>query len=356
MTLHRRILTFYTATLLAALAVITFWSWFEFHEQREIVLHGGIEAVEEESPLLETLEITLFGGVPALLIAIIGGHLLMRRALQPIGELTRELEQTDVTTLGRPVSRTGNGDELDRLAVVFNSMKERLGVSFTQAREFTLHASHELKTPLTILHSTLEQMLAGPPISAAQHKERVASMLEEVQRLSSIVGQLAFLAKADAGQLDNTVTEVPLHELVRELVDDLVLISAPARITVTQETSDVVLVEGDRMRLRQLLVILGDNAVKHNVPGGSIHLALHRVVDEACFKITNTGPVLVPELRSRVFDRFFRGDISHSSTVEGCGLGLSIAKSIAGSHHGRLEFEVLQDGRTQLTLWLSAAV
>lgn len=356
MTLHRRILTFYTATLLAALAVITFWSWFEFHEQREIVLHGGIEAVEKESPLVETLEITLIGGLPALAIALVGGHLLMRRALRPIEKLTQELEQTDVTNLETPVSRTGNGDELDRLAAVFNGMKERLGASFTQAREFTLHASHELKTPLTILHSTLEQMLAGPPASADQHKDRVGSMLEEVQRLSGIVGQLAFLAKADAGQLENTITEVPLHELVRELVDDLTLISSPAGITVTQERSEVVLVAGDRMRLRQLLVILGDNAVKHNVPDGSISVSLHRVMDEARFRITNTGPALAPELRSRVFDRFFRGDISHSSTVEGCGLGLSIASSIAGSHKGRLEFVVLQDGRTQLTFWLPAAV
>lgn len=356
MTLHRRILTFYTSTLLMALAVITFWSWFEFNEQREVVRHGGLKAAEEESPLLETLEITLIGGIPALLIAVIGGHLLMRRALHPIEELTQELEETNITTLERPVSRSGNGDELDRLAVVFNGMKERLGASFTQAREFTLHASHELKTPLTILHGTLEQMLTGPPTSAELQKERVASMLEEVQRLSGIVGQLAFLAKADAGQLEKNVTEVPLHELVRDLVDDLTLLSSPAGIAVAQERSDVVVVAGDRMRLRQLLVILGDNAVKHNVPGGSISLSLHRVMDEACFKITNTGRVLSPELRARVFDRFFRGDASHSSTVEGCGLGLSIAKSIAGSHQGRLEFAVLQDERTQLTLWLPAAV
>lgn len=352
MTLHRRILTFYTATLLAALVVITFWSWFEFDEQREIVLNGGIEAVEKESPLLETLEITLLGGVPALAIALIGGHLLMRRALRPIEQFTEELEQTDVTTLERPVSRSGNGDELDRMAAVFNGMKERLGASFTQAREFTLHASHELKTPLTILHSTLEQMLARPAESASQQQERIASMLEEVQRLSGIVGQLAFLARADAGQLETTMADVRLHELVKDLADDLALLSAASSINVVQEKGDDVIVAGDRMRLRQLLVILGDNAVKHNVPGGSITLLLHHVGAHACFRIINTGRILAPELRSRIFERFFRGDPSHSSSVEGCGLGLSIAQSIVRSHQGRLEFAVLTDDRTQLTLWL----
>lgn len=352
MTLHRRILTFYTVTLGVALLVITFWSWFEFEEQRNIVLQQGPDAVEKESPLVETLEIMAIGGLPALLIASIGGHLLMRRALRPIGELTEELEKTDVTNLARPVSRTGNGDELDRMAAVFNGMKDRLGASFTQAREFTLHASHELKTPLTILHGTLEQMLADPVLIAQQQRDRVVSMLEEVQRLSGVVSQLAFLAKADAGLLDASFTKLPLHELVWDLADDLILLGAPQNITVTLQKCDHVQTPGDRMRLRQLLIILGDNAVKHNVHGGTVTLSVNRVMDHGCFRITNTGPVLPPELRSRVFERFFRGDESHGHAVEGSGLGLSIADSIAKAHQGSLEFSVLTDGRTQLALWL----
>ncbi len=355
MTLHSRILIFYTATLGVALVIITFWSWFEFHEQREIVLNEGVEAMKKESPLWETLEITLIGGLPALLISIIGGHLLMRRALRPIAELTEELEKTDITNLQQPVSRSGNGDELDRMGAVFNGMKERLGASFTQSREFTLHASHELKTPLMILHGTLEQLLAGPLLSAEEQKDRVASMLEEVQRLSAIVGQLAFLAKADAGLLEAISESVPLQELVDDLHEDLTMLSTAQSITVSMQESEPVQVVGDRMRLRQLLLILADNAVKHNVASGSITLVLLRVGEQACFRITNTGPVLPSELRARVFERFFRGDESHSSAIEGSGLGLSIADSIAKSHHGSLEFAVLTDNRTQLTLWLPVA-
>ena len=353
MTLRRRILLHYAATLSVSLIIVAFWSWFEFNEQQEVAQHGGVAATLRQSPLVETVEIILYGGLPALLLGIIGGSILMRQVLRPIEELTEALEKTTASNLAEPVARSGNGDELDRMSAVFNGMKERLGASFTQAREFTLHASHELKTPLTILHGTLEQMIADNTTPTV-HRERITSMLEEVQRLSVIVGQLAFLAKADAGLLEATHGTVALHELVRDLVEDLTLLSAAQNITVTLAVCQPAEVTGDRMRLRQLLLILGDNTVKHNHKNGSIVLGLYQDEKQILFRITNTGPVLPYELRSRVFERFLRGDASHGSAIEGSGLGLSIAESIARSHHGSLIFEVLADSRTQLTLSLPA--
>ncbi|MCP5557604.1 MAG: HAMP domain-containing histidine kinase [Verrucomicrobiaceae bacterium] len=351
MTLRRRILLYYSVTLSLSLVIVGFWSWFEFEEQQQVIIEGGIMAALEESPVQEALEIIVLGGLPAILLGIVGGGLLMRRALLPIEALTEVLEKTDASNLSYPVARSGNGDELDRMTAVFNGMKERLGVSFTQAREFTLHASHELKTPLTIMHGTLEQMI-GDTSAPDVHRERITSMLEEVQRLSSIVGQLAFLAKADAGQLDTAHAPVAMNELVRDLVEDLALLSAAQDISVTLESCDACTVMGDRMRLRQLLLILGDNAVKHNFDQGSIRLHLQCREGQAIFCIRNSGPALPAELRARVFERFFRGDASHNSDVEGGGLGLSIAETIAKSHRGSLTFEVLPDQQTQLTLRL----
>lgn len=352
MILRCRIMTFYTVMLAGALLIITGWSWFEFEEQREIVREEGVPGVMKESPVVEALEVFLVGGLPALIIALVGGHFLMQHALRPITVLTEELEKTDVSNLTTPVPRSGNGDELDRMAAVFNTLKSRLGASFTQAREFTLHASHELKTPLTVLHSTLEQMLAQPEAGPAQQQDRITSMLEEVQRLSGIVGQLAFLAKADAGLLATTLGNVALHDMVRELVDDLVLLAQSAEITVTLQQMDECEVQGDRMRLRQLLLILGDNAVKHNVPGGTLSVALRRQPEGARLEMINTGPALPAELQARVFERFFRGDPAHSSAVEGCGLGLSIAESIVKSHGGSITYTVLPDSRTQVAVVL----
>lgn len=351
MTLRRRILTYYTCTLIVALAVVAFWSWFEFHEQREIVLQGGLEAIEKESPLLETVEIILIGGLPALLVTLFVGHALIRRSLHPIEELTDELEKTDVTTLAQPVPRSGNGDELDRMAAVFNGMKERLGASFTQARDFTLHASHELKTPLTILHGTLEQMLHDDATPVVL-REKVTSMLEEVQRLSGIVGQLAFLANADAGLLVMAHEPQSLDALVREMVEDTAILAAGEAVKVSLAECVPVTVGGDRMRLRQLLLNLADNAVKHNIRGGSIVFSLVRSEETARVEVINTGTVLPPELRARVFERFFRGDPAHGKAVEGSGLGLSIAESIAHAHGGRLAMDETGDGRTRVTFTL----
>ena len=196
--------------------------------------------------------------------------------------------------------------------------------------------------------------MIGDGATPAAHRERITSMLEEVQRLSAIVSQLAFLAKADAGQLETRHGAVALHELVRDLVEDLVLLSAAQNITVELNCCQPAEVRGDRMRLRQLLLILGDNAVKHNHKNGSIVLELDQSETHSTFRITNTGPVLPVELRMRVFERFLRGDASHGSVIEGSGLGLSIAESIARSHQGNLAFEVLADGRTQLTLTLQS--
>lgn len=353
MTLRRRILLCYSVTLGLSLLIVGFWSWYEFQEQYDEVMQAGVEGVKDESPVRESFEIILFGGLPATVLGIFIGTLMIRRALRPIEVLTEVLEKTDSSNLSESVPRSGNGDEIDRMTAVFNGMKERLGVSFTQARDFTLHASHELKTPLTIMHGTLEQML-GDAATPVHHRDRIASMLEEVQRLSTIVGQLAFLAKADAGLLTLAQETVALDDLVRDVTEDASTLALSAGISVTLLRCDPARVRGDRMRLRQILLNLADNAVKYNHKNGSIILSLESQKDSAVFQIINTGPVLQPELRARVFERFFRGDASHGSQVEGSGLGLSIARSIAQTHQGTLTMDATPDGRTSMRLDLPA--
>lgn len=355
MTLRRRILLYYSVTLSLSLVIVGFWSWFEFNEQRNEALQGGAEAALKHNPLEETFEIILYGGLPAILLGIVGGGLLMRRALRPIEELTEALEKTDVSNLSDPVPRSGNGDELDRMTAVFNRMKERLGLSFTQAREFTLNASHELKTPLTIMHGTLEQTILRSETTDSE-REGAAALLEEVQRLSAIVGQLSFLARADAGLMPLTRESVALHDLVRDLVEEAAILAAGVDITVTLTECQPVFVSGDRMRLRQVLLNLADNAVKYNEHGGGIEMALQRQGDEAVFSIRNTGSALAPDLEARVFERFFRGDPAHGGAIEGSGLGLSIAKSIVEAHGGTIAYEVLPDGRTQVTVALAVVL
>jgi signal transduction histidine kinase len=215
-------------------------------------------------------------------------------------------------------------------------MTERLNFSFKRIREFTLHASHELKTPLTVMHGELETALHNETLSAPQ-RARLESQLDELQRLTRIVDGLMLLTKADAGQITLARESVRLDELVREACLDAQSLARPRDISVSLKNCEQMAVLGDRHRLRQLLLNLTDNAVKYNQPRGTVTLSLGRFGGSAEVSIANTGPGIAPEMLPRIFDPFFRGDSSHGQTIEGCGLGLSIARWIAAAHGGAIE-------------------
>jgi len=331
MKLRTQLAFWYAAILLTGLLFIAGWTYYEM-----VFAHPSMTAAlaaEGHTPMDEFWEIMFFGGLPAVVLALVGGWFLMGRALKPLTTLTQAMEQVQPHTLDRPLPSTGNRDELDRLTEVFNRMMMRLNDSFTHIREFTLHASHELKTPLAVLHGEIEMMLSNPATTPEQ-RESFASQLDELQRLSKIVASLTLLAKADAGQVMLAQEPVRLDELVHDSYADTLILAQAQKIQVTLETCNPVTIEGDRYRLRQLLLNLTDNAIKYNQPDGRVQIALVRKGTTAELTINNTGKGIPQPLVSRVFDRFFRVDESHSSEIEGCGLGLSIAEWIAKAHRG----------------------
>jgi signal transduction histidine kinase len=304
-----------------------------------------------ERAIGETSEMVFQVGLPAVLLGLLGGWWLTRRALAPVKNLTDAATKIHERNLRDPLPRTGNGDELDRLTKVFNDSLARLDDSFKRIHEFTLHASHELKTPLTVMCGEAEIASRDDSLPPAE-RERAASQLDELRRLARIVDGLTLLAKADAGQVALKLEPLRFDELVHEAFADAQILAEPQGIQVELVACEEITVRGDRHRLRQLLLNLADNAVKYNQPKGGVIMSLLKSGNMAQFTITNTGAGIPPEILPRVFDRFFRGDPAHSQTVDGCGLGLSIAQWIVSAHNGTIKIESATAKPTTVTVRL----
>jgi signal transduction histidine kinase len=352
-----RLSLWYAAILFVSLTLLGALDYHEILEERQHRQrrhpHRAFDE-EEDDTGMDILQIGLACGLPAAVLGLGGGWWLMRRALAPVASLTRAVETLQESNLRQQLPRSGNHDEIDRLIQVFNAMTARLDESFNRVREFTLHASHELKTPVTILHAELETALASPDL-APPHRELLESQLDELQRLAKIVDGLTLLTKADAGLISLQLEPVRLDELVRDAVEDARILAQDAKLSVALEGCEETLVRGDRHRLRQLLLNLTDNAVKYSQTPGQISLALRRKEGFAEITVSNTGPGLPPEVASRVFDRFFRGDASLQRSREGCGLGLSISQWIATAHGGKINFTTRSEGPTMVQVLLPLA-
>jgi heavy metal sensor kinase len=347
MTIRTRLTLWYAGILIVSLLVIGIGTYQEIDEQ----LRHEHRRASTEHALGEAGEMIFQAGLPAVLLGLLGGWWLTRRALSPVAKLTDAVEKIHENNLREPLPRSHNSDELDRLTEVFNGMLARLDDSFNRTREFTLHASHELKTPLTILCGETETALRDESLPPAE-RERAASQLDELRRLARVVDGLTLLAKADAGQIALKLEPVRLDDLVRDNFADAQILAEPHGIRVELAGCEKISVHGDRHRLRQLLLNLADNAVKYNQPQGRVTMTLQHAGDMAEFKITNTGAGIPPESLSRVFDRFFRGDPAHENTIDGCGLGLSIAQWIVSAHRGTIQIESEPSKITTVTVHL----
>ena len=353
MTVRTRLTFWYAGILSLSLFLM---GWGTYQEIDEQLRHEHRHRPAERA-LSEAMEMLVQVGLPALALGLAGGWWLTRRALAPVIKLTTAVQAVRETNLAQEIPRTGNGDELDRLTHVFNDMMVRLDDSFKRTREFTLHASHELKTPLTILCAEMETVLREDSASAAE-RDRVASQLDELRRLARIVDHLTLLAKADAGQVPLQLEPLPFDELVRDNFDDLKILAEPHSIQVRLSACQPAMVLGDKHRLRQMLLNLADNAIKHNRPNGSVELSLTCEPGWAVFTIQNSGPGIPPGQLPRVFDRFFRIQAEQTEQTEntvsreGSGLGLSIVRWIVVAHHGAITLDSVPEKTTIASLRL----
>ncbi len=282
--------------------------------------------------MLNHLFLQLSLGLPlAVIITTVGGYFLVRRALTPVAQITRAAERITQHNLSErlPVARTG--DELERLSVSLNRMIARLDDGFQNSKRFVADASHDLRTPLTILRGELENF-AGDVRLDAELRDRAGSMMEEVVHLGKIVEQLFTLSRLDAGEAQTEWTRFDLTELARTTSEQMNLLAEDKGISISCEASQPAPVEGNRVRLKQVVVNLLDNAIKYTPAKGAIHLRVFPVNGHAVLEVEDTGIGIPSAALPHIFERFYRVDPARSADAESAGLGLSIVKSICTAH------------------------
>jgi len=266
---------------------------------------------------------------------------------KPVDQLINEVEAiTDGRSLHRRVPDGEADEELSRLADTLNRMIERLQTSFGALRRFTADASHELKTPLTVVRANVERAMD----SSARSDERMEALeeaMQEIARMSGLVDSLLTLARADEGRFDLHREALRLEPLVRDVFETAVILGEDAGVSISLPLVEDATVMGDATRLRQLFLNLITNAIKYTPRGGHVEITLSlRNNDEAGFAVRDTGVGIAAADLEHVFDRFWRADRARSrrpigdrrGAVDrgGFGLGLSIAQWIAQAHGGSL--------------------
>jgi signal transduction histidine kinase len=276
--------------------------------------------------------LVLLIAVPLLVAAAsAGGWLLSRKALAPIRELTDAAEKVTAAELGRGLPVPAARDEIARLAEVLNQTFGRLERAFTQARRFSADASHEFKTPLTVMRATIEDALAEPAL-AVETQRVLQELLEQIMRLHSMIESLLLLARADSGRLQMDLADVDLSDLLRACIEDASILAEARHICLHADVPEQLPARLDGGRVTQIVLNLLDNAIKYNDDGGEVQISAQRLGREVFVTVANTGPGVPSGVTARLFERFFRADESRS--VGGTGLGLNLARELARAHDG----------------------
>ena len=299
--------------------------------------------------------ILLRSGIALVMVGFLSvgaGWFLAGRQLRPLRDITATARRISDENLHERVALEGPQDELRDLAQQFDVMLDRLQRAFVGQREFVANASHELRTPLTIIRTQLEVTLSEPNPPAHELLEMRTAVLHAIERAELLIDRLLALAQAEAG-----IEQAERVDLAAVLRDALARHAAQAaerglRSTVNCAAAPIT---GDPVLLERLAGNLVENAIRHNEVGGWLSASTGRSGDEAVLRLVNSGAPIPAEAIDGLFDRFVRVDGSRNRATGGFGLGLSIVRTVAEVHGGRVEARPRAEGGLDITIRLPAA-
>jgi len=289
--------------------------------------------------------------VYGVIMAGVASSFTLGRALEPlhsIVETAEHINRADDLSRRIPLQESGGEDEIGGLINTFNQTLERLETLFTSQQRFLTDVSHELRTPLTVIKGNVDLMRRMKQFDA----ESLTNIDQEAGRLTRLVGGLLLLAQAESGKLPLNFRPVELDLLVTEVFQEMHIL-AGKKVRVHLNEIDQLVVNGDRDRLKQVLINLVANAIQYTPQDGEIFLSVSKVRDSARIICRDTGPGIPAEDLPHIFERFYRAEKSRTrGKTTGFGLGLSITKWIVEHHGGRIEVNSKEAEGTTFAIWL----
>jgi heavy metal sensor kinase len=313
---------------------------------QKLAVNGHAYTVEMGIPaddVVETLHLfrfyLLMFAPLLLLVAAGGGYWLSRRALSPVDALVRTAREVSGTNLNSRLQKLNTGDELQRLSDTLNEMLDRIESAFLRITQFTADASHELRTPVSLIRTEAELALRRSR-GEAEYQESLRHILLEAERTTVLIEQLLSMARADSGREALHLQPVDLRQTLRSLVDGWRQVATirDLQFSASLDAAET-FVMGDETLLRRLADILLDNAFKYTPSPGSVHLSLGSKGECAVIAVQDSGMGVAEEDQGKIFERFYRVDKARSRAQGGAGLGLAIAQWIVTQHRGSIGVE-----------------
>jgi heavy metal sensor kinase len=315
-----------------------------------ILAYGPLAPVAADLQLLR--EVLSFGVPLLLLLSGVGGYLLATRSMAPLRWMADQARQITGNSLHRRLETGDAAEELQLLGKSFNELLARLDQSFESMRRFVADASHELRTPLSVIRGEADVALSQER-TASEYRESLAVVLDESRRLSDLVEDLLNLARADSGRLKLNLEDFYFNELVTECCRSLAPLAAARQVRLECLSETDVALRGDERLLRRLVVNLVDNAIRYTPAGGKVTAAVELENQAVRLRVSDTGPGIPADALPHLFERFYRVSRARSREESGgFGLGLSIVKWIAETHHGAVGLESSPEKGTTFTITL----
>lgn len=288
----------------------------------------------------------------AVLIMIRVGARTSRKMLSPINTMTRTARSISVGDLATRLDVVDSHDELKELAVTFNEMLDRIQVSFEKQEVFVSDASHELRTPISVIQGYANLLQRWGKEDQAVLQESIEAIKSESEYMKELVEKLLFLASADKKKQALQTEPFALNLLVEEVTRETGLIDTGH--TIKGEANEILMVDGDRALIKQALRIFIDNSIKYTPAGGTIRIDCSMKGSRALIIVEDTGKGIAEEDLPLIFDRFYKADKSRTRESGGAGLGLSIAKWIIDQHQGDIWVQSRVGEGTKISIYLPA--